>query len=148
MQTAWWRTVVTGAGRRIELRTVRRAVAPCGAWSPDGGRLALIRGLQIWISDADGLPPHEVKDASAGNYRVTWLPDGRLAWQTSDARNYRIRYLASGREELLVKNPEVGWIFDPHGVFVDAGGVRGNRTAAGVGRQLRHNVVSCIAAEA
>ena len=32
----------------------------------------------------------------------------------SDARNYRIRDLASGREELLVKNPEVGWVFEPH----------------------------------
>ena len=44
---------------------------------------------------------------------VTWLPDGRLAWQTSDARNYRIRDLASGHDELLVKNPEVGWVFEP-----------------------------------
>ena len=42
-----------------------------------------------------------------------WLPDGRLAWPTSDARNYRIRDLASGQEELLVKNPEAGWVFDP-----------------------------------
>ena len=45
---------------------------------------------------------------------MTWLSDGRLAWQTPDARNYRIRDLASGREELLVKNPEVGWVFQPH----------------------------------
>ena len=44
---------------------------------------------------------------------VTWLPDGRLAWQTSDARNYQIRDLASGQEELLVKNPDVGWVFEP-----------------------------------
>jgi Tol biopolymer transport system component len=41
------------------------------------------------------------------------LPDGRLAWQTLDARNYRIRDLATSREETLVKNPEVGWVFDP-----------------------------------
>ena len=45
---------------------------------------------------------------------MTWLSDGRLAWRTPDARNYRIRDLASGREELLVKNPEVGWVFEPH----------------------------------
>ena len=55
-----------------------------------------------------------MKDSASISSLVTWLPDGRLAWQTPDARNYRIRDLASGREELLVKNPEVGFVFQPH----------------------------------
>ncbi len=57
--------------------------------------------------------PLQVNGAESANELVTWLPDGRLAWQTLDARNYRIRDLASGQEELLVNNPEVGWVFDP-----------------------------------
>jgi Tol biopolymer transport system component/tRNA A-37 threonylcarbamoyl transferase component Bud32 len=86
-------------------------------WSPDGQRIAFVRGeatQRVWISDGDGVGSQEVRDATTINFEVTWLPDGRLAWQSSDARNYTIRDLASGREELLVKDPEVGWVFEPH----------------------------------
>ncbi len=85
------------------------------SYSPDGTRLAFVRGPQhVWVSDPDGRAAQEVKDAQAGpNDFVTWFPDGRLAWQTADIRNYRIRDLASGHDELLVKNPEVGWLFEP-----------------------------------
>lgn len=84
-------------------------------FSSDGRRLAFVKGSQrVWVSDVDGRAAQQVKDAETStNELVTWLPDGRLAWQTSDIRNYRIRDLASGQEELLVKNPEVGWVFDP-----------------------------------
>ena len=102
-----------GGGEPVQL-----AAGSAAVWSPDGQRLAFVTGRstaqRVWISDADGLGPKEVKDAASLNSVVTWLPDGRLAWQTPDARNYRIRDLASGREELLVKNPEVGWVFEPH----------------------------------
>ena len=101
-----------GGGEPVQL-----AAGSAAAWSPDGERLAFVTGVstqRVWISDADGLGPKEVKDAASLNSTVTWLSDGRLAWQTPDARNYRIRDLVSGREELLVPNPEVGWIFEPH----------------------------------
>ncbi len=55
-----------------------------------------------------------MKDSDQAQLSGDVVPDGRLAWQTPDARNYRIRDLASGREELLVKNPEVGCVFQPH----------------------------------
>jgi Tol biopolymer transport system component len=85
------------------------------AFSPDGTRLAFVRDLQrVWVSEADGRGAQPVKDAQVGpNDHVTWFPDGRLAWQTPDVRNYRIRDLASGHDEMLVKNPEVGWLFEP-----------------------------------
>jgi eukaryotic-like serine/threonine-protein kinase len=87
------------------------------AWSPDGRRLAFVsdRGgaRQVWVSDADGGGSLEIKDAVVTNPLVTWLPDGRLAWQTPDARNYRIRNLVNGKDELLMKEPTVGWVFVP-----------------------------------
>jgi Tol biopolymer transport system component/tRNA A-37 threonylcarbamoyl transferase component Bud32 len=102
-----------GGGEPVQL-----AAGSAAVWSPDGQRLAFVTGgesaQRIWISDADGLGPKEVKDVASANFSVRWLSDGRLAWQTQDARNYRIRDLASGREELLVRNPEVGWVFVPH----------------------------------
>ena len=96
-------------GEFSELATGAGAV-----WSPDGTRLAFVTGpQQIWVSQVDGRAPQQVKGAETLNDEVVWLPDGRLAWPTSDARNYRIRDLAGGQEELLVKNPEAGWVFDP-----------------------------------
>jgi len=101
-----------GGGEPVQL-----AAGAAAVWSPDGRRLAFVTGRmeaqRIWVSDSEGLGPTEVKDAPSINYTITWLADGRLAWQTPDARNYRIRDLVSGREELLVKNPEVGWVFEP-----------------------------------
>ena len=98
---------------------VQFAVGGAAAWSPDGLRLAFVSSLvsaaqRVLITDAHGLGAKEVKDAGSGGDVVTWLSDGRLAWRTVDGRNYRIRDLVSGREELLVPNPEVGWIFEPH----------------------------------
>ena len=49
-----------------------------------------------------------MQDAVTGNpTTIAWLPDGRLAWQTADGVNYRIRDLANGHEELLMR-PNLG----------------------------------------
>ena len=46
--------------------------------------------------------------------RLIWLPDGRLAWQTPDSQNYRIRDLWTGRDEYLFTDASVGeWVSDP-----------------------------------
>jgi Tol biopolymer transport system component len=105
------RMPLTG-GEFVELRAGGGPV-----WSPDGRRLAFLTGSstaqRVWVSDVDGRAPQPVTDAETLSDQVTWLPDGRLAWQTPDARNFRIRDLASGHDELFVKNPEAGWIFEP-----------------------------------
>lgn len=85
-----------------------------GRPSPDGRRLLFERDKRIFTSDLDGNDIRQVRDVPVmPGLSPVWLPDGRLAWKTPDARNYRIRELESGREELLVKSPEVGWVFNP-----------------------------------
>jgi hypothetical protein len=85
------------------------------AWSLDG-RLAYISDASgspgVWVSNADGREAIELRDATVGS-RVSWLSDGRLAWQLPSNRDYRIRDLSTGREESLVKDPSVGFVFDP-----------------------------------
>jgi len=118
-------------------------------WSPDGRRLAFVsdRGgaRRVWVSDADGRGALEIMDAIVTNPLVTWLPDGRLAWQTADARNYKIRDLETGKDELLMKEPPVGWVFNPRfsprgdrvAVYRNRPGERGLWTLSWPGRQER-----------
>ena len=98
-----------------ESRSIVKGLSP--VWSPDGRRLAFVssRGdaSTVWVSDAAGRAAFEIKDAVVNNPLITWLPDGRLAWRTPEARNYCIRDLASGKDELLLKEPTPGWVSTP-----------------------------------
>ena len=90
-----------------------------GALSPTGRRLAFVSGrasqYRVWTSDADGLGAAEVPDAVTANpTHLAWLPDGRLAWQTADGENYRIRDLANGHEEPLMRPDAGGYASYPH----------------------------------
>ena len=88
-----------------------------GSWSDDGRRFAFTSEAggraRVWVGDAEGRQAIEVEGSDLQNRTVTWFPDGRLAWQTPDARDYRIRDLATGSEETLVTDPSVGWVFEP-----------------------------------
>ena len=80
----------------------------------------------MWISGASGQRAQEVKDSAVGEPRPIWLPDGRLAWQTPDGQNYRIRDLSTGGDEYLFKNRAGGtWasdaVFSPRGDHVVLG---------------------------
>ena len=86
-------------------------------WSPDGQQLAFTSrrsgSPRVWISGANGQWPKEVKDSAVGEQRPAWLPDGRLAWQTQDRQNYRIRDLWTGRDQYLFKDASVFHWVDP-----------------------------------
>ncbi len=49
------------------------------AWSPDGSRIAFMRGEAIWTMNADGSDPVELTafDADDSLSRPSWSPDGR-----------------------------------------------------------------------
>jgi DNA-binding winged helix-turn-helix (wHTH) protein/Tol biopolymer transport system component len=106
-------------------------------WSPDGRRMAWVSYLdgnyRILVGDAEGQQATEIASAELDGPQVTWVSDTRLAWSTPDKRNFHIRDITTGREELLVKDPLVGWVhyprFSPRGdrvaVFWDRGGYRG-----------------------
>jgi Tol biopolymer transport system component len=95
------------------------------SWSPDGKRLAFVApgggSLRVFVSDADGQGAVEVRGAQPTNPFLTWLPDGRLAWPTPDARDFRIRSPddPSRPEEGLQQGKPIGWIlyavFSPRG---------------------------------
>ncbi len=90
-----------------------------GVLSPKDRRLAFVSShtnqYRVWTSDADGLGAAEVPDAVTANpTNLAWLPDGRLAWQTPDGANYRIRDLANGHEELLMRPDFGGYASYPH----------------------------------
>ena len=120
--------IVAARGRGPNSRIVRfpanggepfqLTAATIGVVSPDGRTLAFVSGrtaqYRVWTSDANGLGAAEVQDAVTANPTIEWLPDGRLAWQTADGVNYRIRDLANGREELLMRSNLGGYASHPH----------------------------------
>jgi len=46
-------------------------------WSPDGERLAFVRGDALWVVGADGTRPTKVIEHPAGLSAPRWAPDGR-----------------------------------------------------------------------
>lgn len=99
--------------------TVRLTAGTAPSISEDGQRLAYVvrvagRGYRVWTSDLAGRGTVELADATTNvPARPRWLPDGRLAWQTPNGRDHRIRDMTTGREEWLVGN-DAGWTFEPH----------------------------------
>ena len=121
--------IVAAQGRGPNRRIVRFPVnggepaqiasGTIGVPSPTGRQLAFVSArttqYRVWTSDADGLGATELQDAvTPSPNTIAWLPDGRLAWQTADAGNYRIRNLATGEEELLMSPSDGGYPFHPH----------------------------------
>jgi Tol biopolymer transport system component len=88
-----------------------------GRWSPDGRQLAFVSSrtgrARVWVANANGDNARELQGSEVGNPFLYWWPDGRLAWQTPDIQNYRVRDLATGRDELLVTGRRVGFVFSP-----------------------------------
>ncbi|HEY1571972.1 MAG TPA: serine hydrolase [Pseudonocardiaceae bacterium] len=78
----WW--VRTGGGESVRLTQGKHDSAP--AWSPDGTRLAFLRGsadgpAQVWTLPADGGEPEARTTLPMGAGAPVWSPDGdRIAF--------------------------------------------------------------------
>ena len=60
-------------------------------WSPDGTRIAYVRGpeARLWVMDADGTNQHQLVEARSLCFAPRWSPDGtRIAFLTYDAHEY------------------------------------------------------------
>jgi len=47
------------------------------AWSPDGTRLAFVRGKHIFVASADGSNATQITDGPAADQTPSWSPDGK-----------------------------------------------------------------------
>ncbi|MFG2514095.1 serine hydrolase [Streptomyces sp. NPDC048584] len=76
-ERALW-TVPTGSGAARRLSRGHADTAP--AWSPDGDRIAFLRGgdgpAQVWLLPADGGEPEPVTELPLGAGTPVWSPDG------------------------------------------------------------------------
>ncbi|MFD8570344.1 serine hydrolase [Streptomyces sp. NPDC059639] len=77
VERALW-TVPTDGGAARRLTHGPHDTAP--AWSPDGRRIAFLRGgdgpAQLWLLSADGGEPERLTDLPAGAGAPVWRPDG------------------------------------------------------------------------
>jgi len=48
------------------------------AWSPDGRKLAMIHGLDIWIVPVEGGEPIQITETSEAEHYPVWSPDGKM----------------------------------------------------------------------
>jgi TolB protein len=62
----------TGSGLR---KVVSDAETP--SWSPDGRKIAFLRGVAIFVINSDGSAPRRLQSGGEPS-RVSWSPDGRL----------------------------------------------------------------------
>jgi hypothetical protein len=75
------------------------------AWSPDGNRLAMIRGADgVYVINADGSDLHRVKGTSADMIGIAgWMPDGQ---------NLVVARIAIGGTQVQTLNVETGELKD------------------------------------
>jgi dipeptidyl aminopeptidase/acylaminoacyl peptidase len=103
-----WRMPVAG-GDKVQL-----AVGMTPAWSPDGRRLAWVSndgGAQrLWVGDTDGRHAKEISSSGMNRSVLTWFDENRLGWPLRSG-NYRIRDLSTGREESLLTNEPLSYVF-------------------------------------
>jgi Tol biopolymer transport system component len=70
-------------------------------WGPGGGRLAFVRGGEIWTMNASG----ENASSIASGHSPTWAPDGSLIAFVSAADGAIHTVKPSGEDETSIGNP-------------------------------------------
>jgi len=87
------------------------------AWSPDGREIAFTRqgenGVKVWKVHSSGGMAVEYPDSevSKDNINITWSPGTKILYRRRGNRNYHLLDPGSKKEEPLVKDDSVGWMF-------------------------------------
>lgn len=79
------------------------------AWSPDGTRLAFVRGGQLYTMGADGSNPQALGINATVNFHISWSPDGtRIAFGAGNPAQVEIVTLADRSVAPLGSIPQAG----------------------------------------
>jgi Tol biopolymer transport system component/DNA-binding winged helix-turn-helix (wHTH) protein len=80
----WIVTIPGGALRRLG-----DVVAHDGAWSPDGKRIVLAIGEELYVAGSDGREPRKLATVPGRAHWIRWSPDGlRLRFSVVNRRKY------------------------------------------------------------
>jgi eukaryotic-like serine/threonine-protein kinase len=79
----WAMPVLGGSPRRLG-----DAVGSDGAWSPDGKKLAYVKGAALYVAGADGTNSRKLISLPGPAFGPAWSPDGRaIRFTAADPRN-------------------------------------------------------------
>lgn len=123
---------VTPTGRAARL-VAKNGTKP--HWSPDGRRLAMLRGGNVWVMKADGSAKSQVT-RTGGAGALTWSPDGgwlavvATSAATGSTALYKIRSTAPFGEPVTVtashvENRPIAWSPDGASIAFNGGAFEG-----------------------
>ena len=89
-----------------------------GAWSPDGRSTAFASTEggkpRVWIMSAEGGAPRPVSSGElSDSFDILWSPAAEILYQQAGNRNYYVLNVTTGREQPLIADASLGWIFSP-----------------------------------
>lgn len=123
----------------VRLTTAGDATGP--RWSPDGKRIAYVRGAQLWVMNADGTANHRIGKLT-GVGRPAWSPNGRylaVAANGPDSPQYSTLYRVTVSSGAAVAYHSDITGDDPVDVFPNASPV----AWSGDGTKIAAESISC-----
>ena len=97
-ETSIWSVPMSGTEAPLRLTAGPRDTRPC--WSPDGKKLAFIRGTEkdnkpqpgnIWVLPLAGGEPWQITSLPKGVQSLEWSPDGKTIALTSKTKPYDLK---------------------------------------------------------
>ncbi|MBN1351577.1 protein kinase [candidate division KSB1 bacterium] len=106
-------------GGQMRQLTFMNAYNTSACWSPDGSEIAFGSlhpdGTRVWIIDAAGGNPEPFHNSmlSSFGFEMTWAPGNQILYQRPGHRNFYRIAPHTAKEQPLIQNEAVGWMFAP-----------------------------------